>query len=220
MSIERIHIDFTFNYGAHPPRPSATPLFTHTRKHLIEDLDTPCEDCGITWSLLQAMKIDPAQSLKVAHIDMELHHDVEWAAIQNDADLAKCVERLTGSDRQALIAAGYKGDSSADDVTLFTDGPWNAKHVLCRPCHIAQHPTPDFRGVHRVGRHYSPSPNEIAVNVSKDGTDPEDPQGTTPADIIAKAAAQQIANVQGSAVEVHHPHHGLVHVAQAAVPHG
>jgi hypothetical protein len=216
VTIEKIHIDFSFNYGDHPPRPAATPLFTKTRKDLIETQDLPCEDCGLTWSTLQTMKADPAEAPKVAHLDMELHHEAEWAAMQDVGDLVKAHDRLSDDDKAALAKAfpGFnETDASAENLTAFLDGPWNARHVLCRACHIAQHPTPDFRGIHRVGRHYSPSPNELAVAIAKDGVDPEDPKGTTPADTIAKAAAQQIADAQGSPVEVHHPHKGKVHTA-------
>ncbi len=215
MTIEHIQIDFTENYGDHPPRPAATPFFTATRHDLIEVKDAPCEDCGITYSQMQKMKADPAEAPKVAHLDMELHHECEWAAMQVDGDLDKAVGRLTDAEHQALVTAGFRNGQNSDqqDLTLFLDGPWNAKHVLCRACHIAQHPTPDYKGIHRVGRHYSPSPNELSVVVAKDGIDPLDPHGNTPADHTAKAAAQFIANAQGSPVEVHHPHKGVVHTA-------
>lgn len=216
MSIEKIVVDFTFNYGSHGPRPEATKLFEDTRHQLIVVEDRPCEDCGITYSVLQMMKADATENAKVAHLDMELHHEVEWAAMQADGDLTKAVARLTDEERSALHAAGFKdGDMSPDNLTLFLDGPWNAKHVLCRACHIAQHPTPDFKGIHRVGRHYTPSPNEIAVCVAKDGVDPEAPTSDTPAVAAAKVAAAHIARAQGSPVSVVHPHQGVIHTASA-----
>ncbi|MDE2105965.1 MAG: hypothetical protein KGL39_52570 [Patescibacteria group bacterium] len=217
MTIEKIMVDFTFNYGDHSPRPAATPLFTKTRTDLIDTQDTPCEDCGLTQSKLKEMKADPAELPKVAHLDMELHHEIEWAVMQADGDLEKAFGRLPATDQGALKTAFPDFDPAQptnDNLTIFLDGPWNAKHVLCRACHIAQHPTPDFLGVHRVGRHYSPSPNEIAVDVTKSGTDPEAPTTDTPAVTAAKVAAHFIAKQQGTPVEVHHPHHGLIHTAQ------
>ncbi len=206
MTIETIRVDFTFNYGDHPPRPAATLLFIKTRNNLIHTLDTPCEDCGLTQSKLTEMKASPATLPIVAHLDMELHHDVEWAAMQTVGDLTKALARLSDDERHDLAAAGFKGDGSADDLTLFLDGPWNAKHVLCRACHIAQYPTPDYKGIHRVGRHYGPSPNEVAVDVAKDGLDPEAPTTETPAITAAKAAAHHVAQIEGHSVEVAHPH--------------
>lgn len=134
MSIERIQVDFTFNYGSHSPRPNATPLFTKTRHDLIVSQDTPCEDCGLTYSVLQKMLADPAQAPKVAHIDMELHHEIEWAVMQADGDLVKAFNRLSTIDQADLKAQFPDFDptkATPDNLTAFLDGPWNARHVLC-----------------------------------------------------------------------------------------
>lgn len=216
MTIENINIDFTFNYGTHSPRPNATALFTQTRNELIHAHDFPCEDCGITQSKLTAMKADPAELPKVAHLDIELHHEVEWAVMQADGDLSKAFGRMSAADQAALRSRFPAFDPlqpTSDNLTAFLDGPWNAKHVLCRACHIAQHPTPDWQGVHRVGRHYQPAPNEVAVNVTKQGIDPEAPTTDTPAVTAAKNAAYHVAKIQGTAVTVTHPHTGVLHQA-------
>jgi hypothetical protein len=128
---------FDINIPAHAPRKDSS-LYTATRKHLIDELDTPCWVCG-------------------SKENRQAHHFIVEMAFSNCIDWSKVQKDYPDFPNWHLI-----DQNNSDTFFNFYDSEYNMR-ILCQSHHVGTGKTDNKYGIH-----YLPYPIFLIEKYVKD----------------------------------------------------
>lgn len=121
----RVNSTVSINIPGHEPRVNSN-LFNQTRKHIIEDLKTPCRICG-------------------SFDNLQLHHF--WI----EHSLSNCIDWSKVKSAHPDFPDWNKIDEkNPDTFVFFIDSPYNANMVLCQKHHTGTGKIDKKYGIHYI----------------------------------------------------------------------